>query len=345
MNSKSITFTIFISILAAAIIFLAPDLQILHWVIVPIAGIVASYITSFSINESIKSDLAKSKEIADKNEDETCLSTEIFVRIKDLGGQVKSIATNVNTASKGRLEFAQKMNNSTNELIIEAGIISDCATHCDKSLCALFEEVKAAGQKVDALFQQMEQAHQWAEKQQLRIASFDEEFQQIHHMADSIRSISEQTNLLALNAAIEAARAGEAGRGFAVVADEVKSLASHAGTQASSINKLLASLSAIEKDLITDAEQFANDMKSTISSSSDGVEGSQSIASGVSKTLGEIKILAAKMVEQTHSQHSNIEFINSELQRLTTDAESAIKGSATNMSIGAEIQQLSQEHT
>lgn len=105
--------------------------------------------------------------------------------------------------------------------------------HSKVQICA--QELNETVQSLQGLTQHMREAA--GNMDELEVAT-----QSISGILDVIKGISEQTNLLALNAAIEAARAGEQGRGFAVVADEVRSLASRTQESTEQINNLMQSL-------------------------------------------------------------------------------------------------------
>lgn len=110
------------------------------------------------------------------------------------------------------------------------------------------------------------------------IAHVEEEANKVNSVIDVIGGIAEQTNLLALNAAIEAARAGEQGRGFAVVADEVRTLASRTQESTQDIQRMLQKL-----------QQGVKDAVSAMDTSRDSAQETVKTTEGAGKTLDEVK--------------------------------------------------------
>lgn len=128
-----------------------------------------------------------------------------------------------------------EMHATANEVAQSASLAADAAHHADEEALVGRDVSLQTIEAIESLASAVEHATGVIE-------ALAKDSEEIGSVLDVIRSIAEQTNLLALNAAIEAARAGEAGRGFAVVADEVRTLASRTQNSTEEINNMVTRL-------------------------------------------------------------------------------------------------------
>ena len=157
------------------------------------------------------------------------------------------------------------------------------------------------------------------------IQTLSNEVQKIASASQDIRSIADQTNLLALNAAIEAARAGEQGRGFAVVADEVRTLAGRTGQSTNEIEEIISSLLNGAQKAVQVMDKSKDQAYSSVDQSKTAGASLQSILGSI-HTINEMNLMVASSAEEQSSVaeevSKNIERINGFSEQTVEDAES-----------------------
>ena len=230
-------------------------------------------------------------------------------------------------------DTVEELQNVVDEMSAKMDELHESAKKMDEVAKTSQQKALDGKEKVDFAIEQIQMIEKQVNKSAEVVDTLGKRSKEIGNIIDTISAIADQTNLLALNAAIEAARAGEHGRGFAVVADEVRKLAEQSADAAKNISELI-------KQIQSDTESAVEEMKIGNSSVKEGSE--SVLQTGEAFKIIEEQVNTLNQNVQRSIQH--IDAVNSTSHTILKAIESVQKNSqksaedAQNISASTEEQ-------
>jgi methyl-accepting chemotaxis protein len=264
---------------------------------------------------------------------------EFMDKLQSIVGKVQNVSHSVGESASDLRRVSEQNHSTINEqnLAIHSVVtaveeMSSAAKEVAANTAETADQAKQANDSsdigvktIDNTIARIERLSTELDEASKTIATVEQEASNVNSVLDVIRGIAEQTNLLALNAAIEAARAGEQGRGFAVVADEVRTLASRTQDSTQDIQRMLEGLQQGVKSSVDAISASVETARETVESAS--ITG-QSL-SDVKKVIDSISQMTVQVASAVEEQSQVVDEINKNLNAIGEYSNDVASGAET----------------